>query len=282
MPGAKCRRPGCTKVAGERLPKGATKALPARPAVSRPNPTRPVPPRPGAPRLAPVAQPSGLRAAADRLAARRGIVRPPPQVAGDDAGEDTDELDGEAKLETKPKKRYNLTEWLVPSIPDGMVTVNALAIRGIAKREPWAPCPVWKKRWSDAFDDVTGDLLPNLDIPPGLALVIATAGLAWSMFKDAPKLPPKLAPGLTPAAPAADPAVAPAPPPTPPPVLALVPPDAKDTAWPKPASQAPAASPSSAPSTENSATLPVSPYDSDPRAASAEPVGLASSARNDA
>ena len=214
VPGAQCVRPGCSKRYGVRLPNGAT-----APPVSATS--------------APAATATGqLRAAAARLAERRGFVAA-PGIVGKTADLETPSLEpGPAPDDRAPKaKRYSMSEWFGGHVPDAVVAGEEYLIRKVAKREPWAPSPVWKKRFDESYHATVDDFLPRLEVSPPVALIIAAIAMFGTMFVGARKLPP-------------DKTKAEPPPPTVPPVLASVPRVKESPAWEtKPQSQSPVATP---------------------------------------
>jgi hypothetical protein len=168
-----CSRPGCGKVFGERAGKST---LTAKPSVVQKAP--PMLGGSGIGGATPVPSGGGLQGAAARLAARRGLALPAePEPA---------ELAKPA--EKKPAEpRESLSDWFGKSIPDVYVWLCGAGIKA-AGRKPWEPDEKWMGRMRRCYERSLGQLLPDLDIPPGWGLAIAAVMVPVSMVWDSEKI----------------------------------------------------------------------------------------------
>ena len=197
---SRCKRAGCGKIYGARKRRGPA-AVPAKASPALAGKPAPLPP-PLTPAVPPAPAQGGrsFAALASRLATRQGIQAapmpaddtPPSPSPEPPEGDGGDIASAEGEGDDEPK-RFSLTEWLIPELPEMAVAGAGWTVRKLG-REPGEPDTEWRDRWQEAFDEGVSNRLPKMEMPWWLALLVATLMLVISMYLAGEKLPPKAAP----------------------------------------------------------------------------------------
>jgi hypothetical protein len=88
--------------------------------------------------------------------------------------------------EPTDEDRESLSEWLLPVVPDMVVSGCEWSIKK-AGRLANDPDPLWEKRFRTSYEKSLGHYVPSLEMHPAVALLIATLFLWLSMWWNAPK-----------------------------------------------------------------------------------------------
>ena len=130
----------------------------------------------------------GMAAAAERLRAARGGSAPAAALPAKPEQAALAETVRPSETEPAPvgDGKTNIASWLLPLGPASLVKGGEWLVRK-AGREPLAPDPVWYGRMRENYRKTLEQKIPQLNVSPWTALLVASVFLVLSMWWGAKK-----------------------------------------------------------------------------------------------